>query len=558
MLPITTLLFPSCPDLLLEEISREGQTLFLTVRSSKKGLACPDCGNISMRVHSHYPRTLADVSLMEYEVRLHVHVRRFFCVNAECARITFAEPLADLAVPHARRTNRQANRLRAMAKELGGRPAARESENVLMPVSRHTLLRLLRHAPLPAAPTPRVLGVDDWSIRKGRTYGTILVDLERHRIVEVLPDREVETLEMWLMAHPGVEMISRDRAGAYAQGARKGAPQSQQVADRFHLLLNLQETLKRLFERKHEQLKHAMSWQPAQEDHIGQAQQAPAEGVLEPAQPIKMGPRLSPAHERERQLRREKRKKRYDEVIKLHEQGVSQLAIASLLGLDRNTVHRYITAPAFPEIVRPKRSSLLDPYKPYVLERWATGQCTASGLFAELRARGSQGGATLVYDYLRPLRERPEWRQAYQHQKALQAQGKRATPLSASEAAWLFICNPRKLTLRQVDELDPLRRQDEELGKAYQLVQDFRTMVTQRQVSVLPRWLGEAQASGIPELKSFVAGIYRDYDAVRAALASEHSNGQTEGKVNKLKCIKRQMYGRANFDLLRQRMLLCA
>ena len=558
MLPITPLLFPSCPDLLLEEITYEGQTLFLTVRRSRKAMPCPDCGNVSMKVHSRYHRTLADVSLMDYEVRLRVHVRRFFCTNAECARITFAESFADLAVPHARRTNRQAMRLRAMAKELGGRPAARERENVLMSVRRPTLLRLLRHTSLPAAPTPRVLGVDDWSIRKGRTYGTILVDLERHRIVEVLPDREAETLERWLTAHPGVEVIARDRAGAYAQGARKGAPQAQQVADRFHVLLNLQDTLKRLFERKHEQLKHAVNWQPAQEDSIGQAQHARSQQVLEPAGPIIPGPRLSPVHERERQLRREKRKKRYDEVIKLHAQGVSQLAIASLLGLDRNTVHRSITAPAFPEIIRPTRSSLLDPYKPYVLERWATGQCTASSLFAELQARGYQGGATLVYDYLRPLRERPEWRQAYQQQKAIQAQGKRVTPLSASEAAWLFICHPRKLTLRQVDELDPLRRQDEELGKAYQLVQDFRTMVTQRQVSVLPRWLGEAQASGIPELKSFVAGIYRDYDPVRAALASEHSNGQTEGKVNKLKCIKRQMYGRANFDLLRHRMLLSA
>lgn len=297
MLSITTLLFPSCPDLLLEEITCEGQSLFLTVRSSKKAMVCPDCANVSMKVHSHYPRTLADVSLMDYAVRLRVQVRRFFCSNTACARKTFAEPFADLAVARARRTNRQASRLRAMAKELGGRPAARESENVLMPVSRHTLLRLLRRAALPAAPTPRVLGVDDWSIRKGRTYGTILVDLARHRIVELLPDREAETLEAWGAAHPGVEVINRDRAGAYAQGARKGAPQAQQVADCFHLLLNLQEKLKRLFERKHEQLEHLASWEPAKEGQVGQAQQARSQEVPESAQPIILGPTLSPAHE---------------------------------------------------------------------------------------------------------------------------------------------------------------------------------------------------------------------------------------------------------------------
>jgi transposase len=558
MLSIPTLLFPSCPDLLLEEITCEGQTLFLTVRSSKQAVACSVCEHVAVKVHSRYTRTLADLSLMDYAVRLRVQARRFFCSNPACVRKTFAEPFTDLAVAHARRTNRQAVRLSAIAKELGGRPAVRESENVQMPVSRHTLLRLLRRTPVPDAPAPRVLGVDDWSIRRGRTYATLLVDLERHRIVDVLPDREAQTLQAWLAAHPSVEVISRDRAGAYAQGARKGAPQAQQVTDRFHLLLNLQDALKRLFERKQEQLKHLVIWEPAQEEQAKQSHEALPTPLSEPLQLIIVGPQLSPAHEAQRRLRRERRKQRYDEVIKLHEQGVSQVAIATLLGLDRDTVRRYIKAPSFPESVRPKRTSLLDPYKKCLRERWATGQCTARSLFAELRARGYQGGATLVSDYLRPLREHPDWWEAYQQQKARQAQGKRVVPLSARQAAWLFICPPRKLTLRQVRELEPLRLEDEELGSVYQLVQDFRTMVTQRQVSVLPRWLNEAQACGIPELKSFVSGIYRDYDAVRAALATEHSNGQTEGKVNKLKCIKRQMYGRANFDLLRQRLLLCA
>ncbi len=423
MLSITTLLFPLCPDLLLEEITCEGQTLFLTVHSSKKAVACPDCAQESMKIHSRYSRTLADLSLMEYAVVLRVQVRRWCCSNPACARTTFAEPFPGLAGPYARRTNRQASRLCTIAKELGGRPAARESANVQMPVSRHTLLRLLRRAPVPDTPAPRVLGVDDWSIRRGRTYATLLVDLERHRIVEVLPDRESQTLEVWLAAHPSVEVITRDRAGAYAQGARKGAPQAQQITDRFHLLLNLQDALKRLFERKHEQLEHLVMWKPAKEEQAKQSHEALPTHSSEPLQPISVGPKLSPAHEAQRQLRRERRKQRYDEVIKLHEQGVSQVAIATLLGLDRDTVRHYIKAPSFPEIVRPKRGSLLDPYKQYLRERWATGQCTARSLFAELRARGYQGGATLVSDYLRPLREHPDWWDAYQQQKARQARG---------------------------------------------------------------------------------------------------------------------------------------
>ena len=176
MLSIATLLFPSCPNLLLEEITCEGQILFVTVRREERTVACPDCAQESVKVHSRSTRTLAEVSLMDYAVRLRVQVRRFFCSNTARARTTFAEPFTDLAAPHARRTNRQASRLRAIAKELGGRPAARESENVQMPVSRHTMLRLLRRAPVPAAPPPRILGVDGWSLRMGRTYANLYRD----------------------------------------------------------------------------------------------------------------------------------------------------------------------------------------------------------------------------------------------------------------------------------------------------------------------------------------------------------------------------------------------
>ena len=550
MLSITTLLFPACPDLLLEEITREGQTLFLTVRCSKKALACPDCAQESMKVHSRYPRTLADVSLMDYAVVLRVQVRRFFCSNPACARKTFAEPFADLVVPHARRTNRQASRLRAIAKELGGRPAARESENVLMPVSRHTLLRLLRRAPIPAAPPPRVLGVDDWSLRKGHTYGTLLVDLERHRIVELLPDREAETLQAWLTAHPGVEVISRDRAGAYAQGARKGAPQAQQVTDRFHLLLNLQEALKRLFDRKQEALQ-----EEADQQRGFLKPSAPSDDLAE-VLPVSPAPLTATALGK--QARRARRLGRYEEVMRLHEQGASQVTIAALMGLHRDTVRRYLTASSFPEMTRPGKQSRLDPYKAYLQQRWAEGEHTVKHLLVELRERGYRQGETIVYDYLRTLQHQPEGMEISQVQKQTTVRSAAQTALSAREAAWLFACNPHKLRRSQAVRLDSLRVTYEDVGLAYQLAQDFRVMVTKRQAPVLGRWLEEAKASGIKELQSLATGIYRDFDAVRAALATKYSNGQTEGKVNKLKCIKRQMYGRAEFDLLRQRMLLCA
>jgi transposase len=531
MLPLTTFLFPSCPDLLLEEITCEGQTLFLTVRSSKKAVACSLCEKVAVKVHSRYTRTLADLSLLEYAVRLRVQVRRFFCSNPACARKTKASPFADLAVAHARRTSRQASRLSAIAKELGGRPAARESENVQMPVSFHTLLRLLRRSPVPDAPPPRVLGVDDWSIHKGQTYGTILVDLQRHRIVEVLPDREAETLEAWLAAHPGVDLISRDRAGAYAEAsAQRSSPGPNRVTDRFHLLLNLREALKRLFERKHEVLQ-----EEADQQHeflkSSEAVDTPDEAVPVPAP-------LTPTAIQQ-QARRARRLSRYEEVMQLHQQGASQVAIAALVGLNRDTVRRYLNASGFPEITRPGKRSHLDPYKDYLRQRWAEGERNVKRLLVELRERGFRQGETIVYDYLRTLRQQPEGVDASVVRKKTAVRSAAQPALSAREAAWLFVCNPQKLRISQVVRLDHLRVTNEDLGLAYQLAQDFRVMVTKRQVHVLERWLEEVKASDIKELQSLATGIYRDFDAVRAALATEYSNGQTEGKVNKLKCIKR-------------------
>ena len=510
MLPITTFLFPSCPDLLLEEITCEGQTLFLKVHSSKRAGACSLCGKVASKVHSRYTRTLADLSLLEYAVVLRVQVRRFFCSNPACARTTFAEPFADLAVAHARRTSRQASRLSAIAKELGGRPAARESENVQMPVSVHTLLRLLRRSPVPDAPPPRVLGVDDWSLRKGRTYGTILVDLERHRIVELLPDREAETLEAWLAAHPGVELISRDRAGAYAQGARKGAPQAQQVTDRFHLLLNLREALKRLFERK-----HAVLQEEADQQHEFLTS---SEEVATPDKAVPIPAPLTPTAIQQ-QARRAQRLSRYAEVMHLHQQGASQIAIAALVGLNRDTVRRYLNASGFPEISRPGKRSHLDPYKDYLQQRWAEGERKVKRLLVELRERGYRQGETIVYDYLRTLRKPPAGVSVSIVRKNAAVRSAVQTALSAREAAWLFVCNPQKLRRSQAVRLNHLRVMHEDLGLAYQLAQDFRVMVTKRQEHVLGRWLEEAKASDIKELQSLATGIYRDFDAVRAGFS---------------------------------------
>jgi transposase len=241
--------------------------------------------------------------------------------------------------------------------------------------------------------------------------------------------------------------------------------------------------------------------------------------------------------------------------MKLYREGASQSAIAALMGLHRDTVHRYVTAPAIPSAAHRKRGSKLDPYKQYLQQRWEEGQRNIQQLIEEIKGKGYRGGESIVYEHLQKSHPPAEWMEAYQQCKRQKAQGKQVTPLSARQAAWLYVCNPRKLKFRQVWRLSPLRLHDDELGHAYQLVQDFRTMITQRKVELLEPWLKEVRESQIPELCSLANGILRDYDAVRAALSTHYSNGQTEAQVHRLKLIKRQAYGRASFEQLRLRVL---
>jgi transposase len=375
-----------------------------------------------------------------------------------------------------------------------------------------------------------VLGVDDWAKHKGQTYGTILVDLEQHHLVDLLSERSAAALATWLQAHPGVEIISRDRAGLYADGATQGAPNAIQVADRWHLLSNLRDLLERLLDQQPAALRAA-----AQQISDEFTRQAGADPVAPPPAPAaEPAPCAS-------QLR-------WTAVKRLKAEGWSARAIAAHLHVHRQTVRKDLAADSFPQRTSRWHTSTVAPYLAYLRQRWTEGCRDRMQLWRELQAQGFTGGYACVW---RALRRFPTDQQPARKPVTIPT----GHPRSARQAAWLLV--------RSVDELKSeenayrlaILENCPDVATAYPLAQQFTGMLRLRRAQELDAWLLKATATGVPELERFAAGLQRDYAAVRAALTLPWSNGQVEGQVNRLKLIKRAMYGRASFTLLKKRAL---
>jgi transposase len=288
---LTAFLLPLNSGLVVDGATVTATEFTLQVTTAAPTAYCPLCHHASSQVHSRYSRTLHDLAIAGHQVRLQLTTRRFFCRVPTSPRRIFTERLPLLTRPYAHRTLRQRDTLHRVALTAGGESGARLAAVLARPASPATLLRLIRQLPPPPAPTPRVLGVDDWAKRKGYTYGTILCDLETGRVVDLLADREAATFAAWLHAHPGIEIISRDRAEAYAEGARRGAPTARQVADRFHVLVNLGRALEDLLRRLYPQLQAAFAaadsnnpptQEPIQPSGEPDSPPAPPQGAVRP------------------------------------------------------------------------------------------------------------------------------------------------------------------------------------------------------------------------------------------------------------------------------------
>jgi len=423
-----------------------------------------------------------------------------------------------------------------------------------MPTSPDTLLRLVRKAKVVTAATPRVLGVDDWAMRKGRTYGTILVDLEKHRVVDLLPDRTSETLSTWLREHPGVEILTRDRSTEYAKAAGEGAPQAEQVADRCHLLLNVRQMLERYLPGVYERLKRLPSAPLPSVDSESVASRRTCAYRRTGAEAVAS------------QESRKWRLARYEEVKRRYAGGKNLSAISRELALDIKTVRAYAYAENFPERVREPGRSIRDPYLSYLNRRHRAGCENASQLWREVVEQGFPGSKRQVLKWMREMRRTPAPTTPGRYLEGVRAEKRTAVeqhtgPIprlpSAKQLAWLFIQEPAKAPVKNALILARVL-QDAEVAHVYALARTFVNLVRQKRPEALNAWLDECAASSVNALHTFAAGIRQDDKAVRSALKLPWSNAQTEGQVTRLKFIKRMMYGRANFDLLRQRVLLAA
>jgi transposase len=537
------------PDTLevLEQIDHGFCRITLRAQPTAKSVPCTTCGTPSRRVHGVYWRSLGDVACFGRPTLLLVRIRRFRCTIPECPRRTFAEPLPGVARLRARQTDRLRSVHRAIGLALGGNPGARHAATMGVPISRTTLLHRVRAGDAGPIPPVRVLGVDDWAWRKGHHYGTILCDLERRRVIDLLPDRSADTLAAWLMEHPSVSVVVRDRAGAYADGATRGAPNATQILDRWHLLRNGTDALRTVLDQHHGDLRAAARTVA----HLPELSAPEEPAIPEPAAPSEPE-RPMRAMERRSLAAQERRDARFAEATRLREQGLSLKAIARTIGVERKTVRRWLRAGQAPTWRHADRgTSILDPYRPYLEERWQGGSRNAAAHWRDLKERGFPGQYTVVRDWATQRRRQDP---PAEPKRALHkpASGKTSEPPTPRHAVRLLTGDPDKLSDDDRQFVAALLERSPVIATAVDLVSRFVTMVKDQVASALDDWLLQAQASA---LASFATGLRRDEDAVRAALTEPWSNGQVEGQVNRLKVIKRDMYGRAGFDLLRCRVL---
>ena len=501
--------------LVVEQTTREDGFVRIWVRAVSPTGICPSCGTISRRVHSRYLRRPSDLPLAGHRVSFHLTVRRFRCDAVLCGRQVFAERFAeDVLGCRARRTGRMEHIIHHLGLALGGRPAASFAQRLMLPVSNDTLLRVVRRrAQVPYEPLS-VVGIDDFAWRRNHRYGTVVVDLERRRPVTLLPDRETATSRAWLADHPSITVVARDRGGGYGEAITKALPHATQVADRWHLMENASRAFLDAVRKSMRQIRSVIGATIINPALLTSAERLQYEGFL-------------------------RREETNASILALSKDGVTLKQIAKRTGHSRQLV-RQVVRGLRTDVFRVRENSL-EMHLPWLDAQWDAGKRNAADLWRRLKQQGFKGSLRVVGEWA-TRRRRAEKADATSLQRVPSAR----TIARLMTAARDHLSKAETVTIAAIEQGVPT------LVTARSLIADFQSMIRTKTASKLPAWLDNA---GTSLVASFARGFINDEKAVRAAMTSSWSNGQTEGQITRLKLLKRQMYGRGKIDLLQARMI---
>jgi transposase len=498
---------------------------------------CPDCGQRSRNRHGSYCRRLQDLPVQDRVVTVKLLLSRWRCAHQKCVRHTFTDRVPQIAFPYARRTTRVMDIVGLLGHSAGGRPGERLMRRLGMPVSDDTILRQLKRDAAVARrnSTIRILGIDDWSWRRATSYGTIMVDLERRSVVDILDDRSVDSAAIWLRNHPSVEVVSRDRCGLYAQAVREGAPQAQQVADRFHLIQNLRSAI---------------------EEQMSLSGRASGRAILSEDAIVDAA-----THRRRARLaHRQSRQEIFEMLHALRQEGLSYSEIARRTGYERRSIAKWLAFKAPPD----RRRAALNPTSPWYFEVflakcWKDGNRCGRHLFHDVKQRGYTGSFANLERLL------GAWRRAERGQANdvpptvlnLEPVRDPDTGHAISPVIAAALCmKPRGLlTPRQARKVDALKLASDDFAEMRRLAMRFNGILRSKKSEALDVWIDDAIDSDLIPIMRFARVLRRDIDAVNNAIELPWSNAQAEGQINRLKTLKRAMYGRAGPGLLRARML---
>jgi transposase len=571
-LPVTAF---ELPGLVISQIFNSNKGLVILAQTNQSGAVCPNCQSLSERVHSYYSRQAQDLPLSDKCVELKLRVRRFRCLNSQCPQKIFAERLT-LLVPHAQRSSRLKQALKTLAINLSAEVAA-----TLVPllhlgrISPDTLLRMVKQSLATSTDSSTIIGVDDFAFRRGQRYGTIIVDLVQHKPIDLLPDRSAATLSRWLKSNPQVELVTRDRSTEYARAITQGAPNALQVADRWHIIKNWKEVLERVFQRL----------------YAPQMQRLKASGRLAVK---KAGQRAtsssSSSQKAAAKAARERRIARYDAIKELEARDCNISEIAQQLQMSRTTVRKYLSMPNPPVAPEKRRvRQISEPYLSHLQNRWVQGCHNASQLWRELVKLGFSGTYKPVKSWASLQRDVPGRKLSRREEARLRERGEpepleavqltgisqKDLPLSLASTeneenqhqlealptprnlVWLYLKRPEELNKMEQQWLAFLS-EDAQLETLEELNQQFLEMIRERKSVRLDEWLEKCEQSPLVELQTFSEGLQREFGAIKNGLSLKWSNGPVEGEVNRLKLIKRTMYGRGSFELLKQKVLQAA